>query len=219
MADSTQRERVYWHELRAPIGTLVTLLDVACQGYAGEAPAELVDLLQRAKRQADRLAEMVAAAHDLARLRRGELAVRREPVDLAAATQAALDAVDAAARARGVLLELRAPAPVAATCDSVLLRRSLECLLRAAIEGSKKGSAVTVTVEVLAREGLAAARAELSEPASPQGLAAAFTDQCALGIRGGTGLGLLEAKLLVEAMGGSAQGAERSLEVRLPAPG
>jgi signal transduction histidine kinase len=216
VADTIQREHVYWHELRAPIGTLITLLDVASQGFAGEAPPELVDLLQRAKRQADRLAEMVAAAHDMERLRWGALVVRKEPVDLAAAVHVAAAAVETAAKTRGVTVDVRPAPPLPLTGDPLLLGRCLECLLRAAIEASTRGG--TVTVEALSREGLAVASAQVGAPVSQEALGAAFTEKSALGIRGGTGLGLHEAKLLVEAMGGSVASEAQRLELRLKAP-
>jgi len=211
---SKPRQHVYWHELRSPVGTLVTLLDVMSQGFAGEAPAELQDLLERAKRQADRLSGMLAAAHDLERLRWGTLAVRREPVDLAGALRAAATVVEPAAKTRAVALEVKASEPVQVAADPALLPRCLEGLLRGAIEASVRGG--SVSVELARVEGLATVTARIAAPMDAAALAQAFTEESALGIRGGSGLGLYEVKLLVEAMGGSAGTRDGALSVGLP---
>lgn len=212
MADPTQRDHVYWHELRSPVGTLVTLLDVASQTEG--APAELVDLLQRAKRQADRLAGMVAAAHDMERLKWGALVVHRDPLDLGAALRQAASTVEAAAKTRGVSLEVKPSAPLPLESDAVQLPRCLEVLLRAAVEASTRQG--QVTAEVLARGDLAVARAEVARPVDAAALSQAFARESALGLRGGTALGLFEVKQLVEAMGGTAASEGLALELRLP---
>ena len=214
MDTSKQREHVFWHELRSPAGTLFTLLDVMAQGFAGEAPPALVDLIERARRQAGRLNAMIAAAHDVERLRWGTLVVRREPVDLAAAVAAAVALVEPAAQTRDVRLE-RFPGPaLPVASDPVLLDRCLDTLLRAAIEASARGG--SVAIELIRREGSAAVAARVGTPAKAEGLAVAFTQDSSLGIRGGSGLGLYEIKLLVEAMGGSASSEGGVLELRLP---
>ncbi|MGC4115183.1 MAG: hypothetical protein QM765_11355 [Myxococcales bacterium] len=209
-----QREHVYWHELRSPIGTLISLLDVAADAYAQDVPPELLDLLQRARRQAYRLSEMAAAAHDMERLRWGALSIRKQPLELPQALQQAVSAVAAAAEKRGVALEVRPAAPLVVMSDAVLLGRCLECLLRASVEASVPGGAVAV--EIALADEKTTVRAHIAKPANPEGLAVAFTLESALGIRGGTALGLHEVKLLVEAMGGAVAVNECALELCLP---
>jgi signal transduction histidine kinase len=212
MDTSTQRE----HELRSPLGTLVTLLDVMSQGFAGEAPPELRDLIERAKRQADRMMEMLAAAHDMERLRWGALAIRPQRVDLGGALRAAMAAVDPAAQVRGVAVEVTQSesGEIPVQADPTLLARCLDTLVRAAVEASTRGG--RVALDLAARDGRGVVAARVEAPAKPEALAGAFAQESSLGIRGGTGLGLHEVKLLAEAMGGSAAGAGPALELSLP---
>lgn len=214
MDTSKPRDHVYWHELRSPVGTLVTLLDVMAQGAAGEAPPELRDLIERAKRQADRLSAMLAAAHDLERLRWGTLSVRREPVDLAGAVRASADAVEPAAKTRGVVLDLQTSDAVQVLADPTLLGRCLEGLLRGAIEASTRGGRVAVALS--RRDDVAEVAARIASPVDLAALGAAFSQESALGIRGGIGVGLYEVKLLAEAMSGSVGSEAGALALRLP---
>lgn len=205
------REHVFWHEVRSPAGTLATLLDVMNQGFAGEAPEGMRDLLARAVRQSARLTAMIAAAHDLIRLKNGRLVVRREPVDLARAAREAAALAAPAAAAKALRLTLPEGAcPVVA--DPALVGRCAETLLRAAIDGSAKSGVVAVS----AARGALEARVE--EPTSLAALAEAFSAESSLGLRGGLGIGLFEARLLVEAMGGTGRGEGNRLVLTWPAP-
>ncbi len=211
-----QRRRVFWHELRSPVATIATLLEVL--DAAGPLTPEQRDLLERARRQAARAVEFLGSAQDAEKLASGRLALASGEVDLATLLQAAL--VDPPS-ARAKALRLEAPElarPVLARADPVQARRCVETLVRAAVESShREGS---VTAQVSGREGLAVLRVEVHRATDAAQAAAEGTGPSSpLGLRGG-GIGLYEARLLVEAMGGSlrlaAEGDTLSLELEFP---
>ncbi|MBI5543663.1 MAG: HAMP domain-containing histidine kinase [Deltaproteobacteria bacterium] len=213
---SELRERIFWHELKSPVGTLLTLLDVMADGLAGEVPEGLRDLLVRARRQAVRSSNMIAAAHDLARLRDGKLTFKREPVDLAAATRLAAQDAQTAAAAKALRLEL-APEPACLNvwADPVQLARCLQPLMRAAIEASARDKAIRVEIASTANQ--AVLTVALETLSAPNVLVEAFGPDSVLGLRGGLAIGLPDAQLLAAAMGGNAEVVgERLLRLTMP---
>lgn len=209
------RRRVFWHELRSPVATIATLLEVL--DAAGPLTPEQRDLLERARRQAARAAEFLGSAQDAEKLAAGRLALESAEVDLTKLLQAAL--VDPpSARAKGLHLEPPEIAgPVIARADPVQTRRCVEILVRAAVESSQREGQVTTRAFV--REGRAVLRVEARRATDAAKAASEGTGPTsALGLRGG-GIGLYEARLLAEAMGGGvrlgADGEALSLELEL----
>jgi signal transduction histidine kinase len=198
------RRLVFWHELRSPAATLQTLLEVLGDGSAGELPEAARDLVERARRQASRVTEMMACAHDVERLQAGRLTLADAPVDLQAALKAALAGVEEAAKAKQVKIELLGDAPRETRADPVQTARCLQALARAAVECAQRGSSV-VAEAVRAEGGGTSVTLRIEAIASKEKLDDAFGPTGPLGLRGGTGIGLHEARLLAEAMGGRAR--------------
>jgi signal transduction histidine kinase len=215
-----QRRLVFWHEIQSPAATLQTLLEVLCDGSAGELPEAARDLVERARRQAGRVTEMMACAHDVERLQAGRLTLADVPIDLQAALKAAVSRVEEAAKAKQVKIELREGAARETHADPVQTDRCLSVLARAAVECAQRGSSV-VAEAVCADGGGTSVVLRVETITSKDKLDAALGPSCSLGLRGGTGIGLHEARLLTEAMGGRANvainGDGASLELWLPA--
>jgi signal transduction histidine kinase len=198
-----QRRLIFWHEVRSPAATLKTLLDVLGDGSAGELPEAARDLVQRARRQADRVAETLSCAHDVERLLAGRLALADTPVDLQGSLEAALARVEEPAKAKGVRLLLQQGSARPARGDSAQTERCLQALARAALECASRDSAVLA--QAAAAEGGTALVFRVEAIASKDKLVDALGPACPLGLRGGTGIGLYEARLLTEAMRGRAR--------------
>ncbi len=78
----SQYMRKVAHELRGPLGTIKTALQVVLQGLAGEIPERSRDLVSRAERRAGELAQMTKDLLVLSRAREGRQATEMAPVKL-----------------------------------------------------------------------------------------------------------------------------------------
>jgi PAS domain S-box-containing protein len=160
------------HELRTPLTTVkgyVQLLARQTRQPRGELPsaAWLLDQLQA---QIDRFEALVNDLLDAAQVRQGQLALRRERVDLAAlARQVVARFEHAAERTPAHRLLLDAAAPVVGHWDAARLDQVLTNLLSNALKYSPAGGDVCVTVE--RHDGAAVLRV------SDQGVGIAAADQ------------------------------------------
>ena len=212
---SDQQRLVFWHELKGPAGTLSSLLDVLADSFAADLPEEARDLLVRARRQAARMGELIAAGHDVERLSAGKLVLEHAAIDLVKALDQALAAAEPLAATRKVTI-----APVEtgqggqALADPIQLPRCLCALARAAVEACAKGGRVRPSLTVNPADGVV--RLVIEPPVTPTTLAEAFSPESTLGMRGGGGFGLAQARSLAQAMGGSVQVDGEALVCRLP---
>jgi len=214
-----QRRLVFWHEIKSPVATLKTLLDVLADGSAGELPESARDLVDRARRQAGRVNEMIAAAHDLERLQGGRLAFSDSRIDLREALAVALKSIESAAAAKKVTFALQDGEAMPTRADPAQVARCLEALARSALECAHRESSVNAQASQIDGGILVVLRVEALS--SKDVLEDALGPTCPLGLRGGNGIGLHEAQLFIEAMGGrvrvSVEAERATLEVWLPA--
>ena len=197
------RRLVFWHEIRSPAATLQTLLEVLGDGLAGQLPEAARDLIDRARRQAARVTEMITSAHDLERLLAGRLPFSDEPIDLREALRAALKSIETAAAQKKVVVELREGATMHTQADPAQVARCLLALARAALECSHRDS--SLIAEASRIDGGTSITVHVEALAKADALADALEPTCSLGLREGNGIGLYEARLFVEAMGGKAR--------------
>jgi two-component system, OmpR family, sensor histidine kinase VanS len=128
------------HELLTPLATSRTILEVAAADPGGSdiglLTGRLLALNNRSEKLVDALLTLATAEQGIP---------TRQPTDLAAATNAALDEVRGEAADRGIIIgvELR-PAPV--TGDPALLTRLAANLLRNAVRHNHAHGEVTVAV-------------------------------------------------------------------------
>jgi two-component system sensor histidine kinase KdpD len=192
------------HNLRTPLATIRTALSGLRHTDTAIAPDARADLLDTAFRETDRLERLVTKVLELSRIRSGALVPRPEPVDLAEATQTAVQHLRLLAADREIVLDAAPGLPlveVDPTLLDVVLVNVLENALRYA-----PGSPVEVVGR--SRDG----RVEISVVDHGPGIgdadrSRAFDEFVRLGANGttppGTGIGLTIARAFLEAQHGT----------------
>ncbi|HUL48716.1 MAG TPA: response regulator [Gemmatimonadales bacterium] len=195
------------HELRTPMTSVKTSLSLLLSGAGGSFGGEARELLEIAHRNTDRLIRLINDLLDLSRLEAGRFELHAEPVALAAAVEASVDAVAGFARDQNVTVVLEPP-PVPVTVLGVRDRveQVIVNLLGNAIKFSPRGADVlvrwhadqhTATIEVV----------DHGAGIAPQHLDAIFEpfrqlDSSTTREHGGAGLGLTISRDIVRALGG-----------------
>jgi two-component system, OmpR family, sensor histidine kinase VanS len=211
------------HELRSPLATTKTLLDVARQDPAA---VELGPLLSKLSAANDRSVAIVEALLDLAEAGRADIDL--EAVDVAAAVAAAIREATAEAAAEGITFHCRL-APCEAAANLPLLRQAVGNLLANAIRHNTSGGTVQVETDTDLRHGWARVRIRntgpVIDPAVIQLLGEPFyrirPRYRPAGQRDSHGLGLPIALAIAEALDGSLaltanQEGGLTAELRLP---
>ncbi len=208
----TEFVSVVSHELRTPMTSVKTSLSLLVTGAAGPLEPAVLELLEIALRNADRLIRLVNDLLDLSRLEAGHMEFRPEPVPLEDAVAASLEMVAAFAEARGVTLRTHPPPTpqvVFAVRDRVI--QVVVNLLSNAIKFSPRGG--RVDVRWWHQDGLVVTEVADEGPGIPaEQLKVVFDpfrqlDSSTTREHGGAGLGLTIAQRIVEALHGE-MGAE-----------
>lgn len=133
------------HELRTPIATLLTHLEILSLDDVGSEVQG--QSLQLARREAQRMSRLVNDILELGRLEMAETLPRR-PVNLMALAEDVLAQLMPQARERGIALELLVPAPPPLVLgNDDRLRQVVLNLLDNALKYAGKGSTVTVDLQ------------------------------------------------------------------------
>jgi signal transduction histidine kinase len=143
---STEQLEYLVHDLKNPLGTILTNLHLLAPRLPDETAGRL---LNDAHGAAQRLERMVLNLLDVGRLSAGQLPLELIAVPLEDLVEEALVAIRPAAMARGVALheDLGAPGPELVRVDFDLMTRVLVNLLENAIRHSPAGSSVRLTAE------------------------------------------------------------------------
>lgn len=142
--------RVLGHELKAPLNAVAGYLEMIRGRTLGtdiQAYAEPVD---RSLVRIEGMRKLIADLLDLTRIESGQKNRQLVGLDLAAAVQAALDAVRPEAAGRNITLCLHAAGPMPITADARDIEMVLSNLLSNAVKYNRDGGRVDVT---LARTG------------------------------------------------------------------
>ena len=190
------------HNLRTPLVTIKAALS-GLRGGADLSPRAAAELLDTAYGESDRLERLVSKVLALSRIRAGALVAHPEPVDLAEATQGAVQRLRLVARDRDIELDAPAGLPLVwadpALLDVVLVN-VLENALRYApesrieVRGREAGSLVRIEV-VDFGPGVTAADRDL--------VFDEFVRNDGGDSPSGTGIGLTIARAFVEAQQGA----------------
>lgn len=217
------------HDLNGPLSALKLNLSILLAGLEGPLQPQQETILTSALGNADHLSRLIRNLLDIARLEEGRLSIKHEPVPVAALVAATCGEHEAAFRAKGVTLEEVLPSGLPPVLgDEELLARTLDNLLRNALQFTPAGGRVTVSARAEAGGVTLAVRD------TGQGVPAAFREKIfdkfaqaevgGQGRRRGTGLGLTFCRLAVEAHNGriwveSAEGRGSCFCVTLPLAG
>ena len=204
------------HELKTPLTAIRGYAEGVAEGAlpVDEAAATIIA-------ESKRLERLVGDLLDLARMRKAEFSVRREPIDLRAIAQEALRRYEGPARGFGVTLEADGAASAPATGDADRTLQIVSNLVENALRLTPAGG----TVRIVAEPG--SIRVEDTGPGLlPEELGQAFERFYLYSRYGrerpvGTGLGLAIVKELAQGMDGSVAaestpGALTVFTVRLP---
>ena len=189
------------HELRNPLGAILLALPLLREGN-GERPRAIIE------RQARRLARLVDDLLEGSRVTRGQIALRREIVDLNAIVADAVAGLAEAARLQKLDLTVSlGREPVVVDADPVRVEQIVANLLANALKYTPAGGRVSVavarddghaTIRVI-DDGIGIPREMLGRIFEPFTQAATTIDRA----QGGLGLGLSLVKRLVALHGGS----------------
>ncbi len=201
-------DMVVRHDLKAPLGSMIALLQTLQDGYAGKLAAAQLDLVERGLRSGKRMLEIIATSLDMDKLQRGTLRLDLTDVELFGIVRESIETLSEMAAGKGISVTLRAGDRSAEEKDHLVLRldpvhlqRSTDNLIKNAIEASPRGGSVDVSIE----EDAAGARIRVhngGDPIPPDIRSTLFHPFSTYGKRGGTGLGIYGVKMAVEAMGG-----------------
>ena len=213
------------HELRTPLTSMSGFLELlADEEHAlGPAGRKYVDVIRRSN------ARLCGAVEDLllvAEIEAERLELRREPTDLAELATAAVEAALPAATDNGIELSLDVEGRLPLEADAERLRQVLDNLVSNALKFTPVGGAVTLS----ARNGDGPLRVEVADtgigiPQDELGQVFSRFYRASTATRRaipGTGVGLVIARAIVEAHGGtisleSTEGAGTRVTVALPA--
>ena len=202
-----ERERTFVadasHELRTPLALLKAELELALRRPRSQ--AELEEALRSAAAETDRLARLSEDLLVLARSDRGELPLRRQPVDVSELLARVAERYGATGRA----VEAEAPAGLVVDADAARLEQALGNV----VDNALRHGSGPVRLTPAARDGFV----ELHVTDEGKGFPAEFLPRAferftradAARTGGGAGLGLAIAAMIARAHGGSAHAVNR----------
>jgi signal transduction histidine kinase len=213
------------HELRSPLGAILTSLQVLRDQRADEVTARRA--LDKAERQAQHMARIVENVLALYCADQGKLSLRAERVDLPAVIAEVVDIVGPCVTTRGHQLTISLPpTSVMLVADSSRLNQILVNLLKNAAEYTDPGGEIHLTAEE-AGDAVVLRVRDNGRGIAPELLPRIFDtfqqgDWPGGKARGGLGIGLTLVRQLVEMHGGSVSASSAGLRqgsefvVRLP---
>ncbi len=208
------------HELRTPLFSLGGFLELMTEEELD--PKTQAEFMVTMREQVERLTKLATELLDLSRLDAGRLTVEREPLDLAAVTDALADEFRAVARATGHQLSVRGNGPAEGLGDEERALQIGRILVENALVHPPPGT--PVRIGAARRDGSVVLTVEDEGPGIPAQHAGQVFDRFYRiegSVASGSGLGLTIAKELAELMGGSIEldvsGDRTSFALVLPA--
>jgi PAS domain S-box-containing protein len=205
------------HEMRTPLNAVIGFTQLLLSRQGPPDAAEVRDYAEHVLRAGEHLLAMTNDVLDLQHVEEGRVALEVVDVPLDGIVSQVMLLLADAARAQGVQFDSHVPAGVAVRADEHRLRQVLLNIASNAVKYNRPAGAVRWSVDAESRPG----RVRLSIEDTGSGLKPAQLERLfqpfeRLGRETstieGTGLGLIIARSLVEAMGGSIEVASRAGE-------
>ncbi|HXT22833.1 MAG TPA: MASE1 domain-containing protein, partial [Thermoanaerobaculia bacterium] len=231
LADADRRKDEFLamlgHELRNPLGAVSNALHVLRAGAGAGVTGGGARMLDVIERQVGHLTRLVGDLLEVSRITRGEISLRKEPLDLRAVVVRAVETAQPWVDERGHRLALeRPPQPLTLAGDAMRLEQVFANLLHNAAKYTNPGGRIDVSLE---REGEAAVVRVRDDGIGiqPELLPHVFElftqgDRSLDRARGGLGIGLTLVRRIVELHGGTIEahsdgiGRGTEMEVRVP---
>jgi PAS domain S-box-containing protein len=192
------------HNLRTPLNSILGFAQLLQMGALSPEQRESIEYILLAGRH---LLDLINEVLDLSRIEAGGLTLAIEPVQLDDLMSEARDLVQPALNEQGMALRFEGPAGgVAVLADRQRLRLVVMNLLSNAIKYNRTHGTVRVAWAPTELERIRVSVSDEGPGIAPEYLARLFTPFDRLGVESsgieGTGLGLVLARQLIEAMGG-----------------
>lgn len=193
------------HELRTPLTAIRGALGLVLAGTAGPVAQKTRDLMQIALQNTERLIRLINDILDVERIESGNLAVRREPCELADLLRTTVDSLRTVGMEAQVTLALEGERSAVVTGDPDRLVQVFTNLISNAVRFSPRGETVTVSLRTTPTS--AAVFVTDRGPGIPlefrRRIFGKFQQADPTGGAGGAGLGLAIVRAIVERHGGS----------------
>ncbi len=197
------------HELRTPLTSIKGYTDLLLSGAAGdntELQSEFLGIIQLST---TRLSNLINDILDISRIESGTLKIKHEPIDYRRIVADTLRLMKAAADGKDISMDAALPEtipPVRGDADKVT--QVLTNLVSNAIKYTPEGGWVKVSLEVTGETSVTTCVADSGIGIAPEDQPKLFqrffrADNTSTREAGGTGLGLVIAKTLIELMGGT----------------
>ena len=197
------------HELRTPLTSIKGYTDLLLSGAAGEVAELQHEFLSIIQMSTTRLTSLINDILDISRIESGKIEIKHEPVDYRKLVADTLRLVRAAADAKQIRLEAVLPENMPPVCgDADKITQVLTNLVGNAIKYTPQVGTVRVNIEVLGDASVTTCVTDSGIGISQEDQRRLFqkffrADNSSTREAGGTGLGLVIAKTIVELMGGA----------------
>ena len=197
------------HELRTPLTSITGYTDLLLSGAAGETSELQSEFLGIIQLSTTRLSNLINDILDISRIESGTLKIKHELIDYRRIVADTLRLMNAAADAKQISMDAALPEtipPVRGDADKVT--QVLTNLVSNAIKYTPEGGWVKVSLEVSGDTSVTTCVADSGIGIAPKDQPKLFqrffrADNTSTREAGGTGLGLVIAKTLIELMGGA----------------
>jgi PAS domain S-box-containing protein len=194
------------HELRTPLHTVIGFSELLGEEIEGPLNEKQKRFIGHIHKDSLHLLDLINDILDLSKIEAGQLELRREHFDVAAAIEEVLGSIRAQGSAKSIQLTTGISVPAALDADRVRFKQVLYNLLSNAVKFTPQGGRIQVNARILdgflqvtvTDTGIGIAKEEHASVFDKFHQVGATTK----GVREGTGLGLAITKHLVEQHGG-----------------